>query len=91
MALYVIRLNQQLMDGIKRAAKTEQRSQTGLINDILEIWVSDWSRCHHVVHGVEDTWRNQSERLRKENARLKATLREMVAWTEELLNAVACR
>jgi hypothetical protein len=89
-ALYVIRLNQHIMDGIKRAAKTERRSQTGLMNDIFDRWLSDWSRCHHVVHGAEDTWRSQSERLRKENARLKAALREMAAWTEELLNVVAC-
>ena len=90
MALYTVRLNREIIDGIKRAAKTERRSQTGLINDVLDRWLSDWSRCHHVVDGAEDTWRRQTKRLLKENTRLKATLREMVAWTEELLDTAAC-
>ena len=87
MALFTIRLDQHIVDGITRAATTERRSQTGLINDILDRWLCDWSRCRQVVDGAEDTWRRQSERLRKENTRLKATLREMLAWTEELLDA----
>jgi len=87
--LYTIQLSQHIMDGIQRAAKSERRSRTGLISDVLDRWLCDWSRCHHVVDGAEDTWRRQSEQLRKENARLKATLREMVAWTEELLDSAA--
>ena len=89
MVPYTLRLNQHIVDGIKRAARTERRSQTGLINDILDRWLCDWSRCRHVVEGGEDTWRRQSEQLRKENTRLRATLREMLAWTEELLDAAA--